>query len=274
MSSNTQKGKAPAPLKADSVAGRTPGVISGKSETSTNESSGGSGNFDRIGSSASSLLQPFLRATASETSSTVQAAQQSKGQTSITAGRESSQYYWEDASSASRLHVQSFRDLPNSIEFGSISVTSMTSTNEEFQKFSNELPHISPGTSYNGMTAPLQNPQPQEDILQLLSSPILTEAIWEPVPSAYYRENVPAEAFKPNLQDARCRDFLASEDIVGLLSWEDTVYTEEVWGNMLGLLQEARKEVAGSNGKGKGRSENGNAIERLKMVQGQLRSKL
>jgi len=274
MSSNTQKGKAPAPLEADLAADRAPlttGVISGGSETSTSESSGGSGSFDRIASSASSLFQSLLRPTASEASSTVQTAQQSKGQASITT---SSQFYWEDGSSASRPHAQSFRDLSDSMEFRSISVTSTTSTNGEFQKFSNEFPHINPATTYSGMVDPLQNPQPQEDILQLLSSSALTKAIWEPVPSSYLEENVLAEAFRPNLQDTRCRDFLASEDIVGFLSREGTVYTEEVWGNMLGLLQEARKEVAESNGKGEGRSENGNAIERLKMVQGQLRSKL
>ncbi|KAF8426253.1 hypothetical protein EV426DRAFT_704203 [Tirmania nivea] len=277
MSSNIQKGKAPASLEADSVANTVPltaGVTSNRTETSTSENSGGSGNFDRIASSASSLFQSLLRPTASEASSTVQIAQQSKGQHSITTGSEISQYYWEDAPSASRPHVQSFRDPPDSMEFRSISVTATTSTNGEFQKFSNELLHINSATTFNGMTEPLQNPQLQEDILQLLSSPTLTEAIWEPVPSSYLEENVPAESFRPNLQDARCRAFLASEDIVEFLSQEGTVYTEEVWGNMLGLLQEARKEVAEPKGKRGEQSQNGNAIERLKMIQGQLKSKL
>ncbi|KAF8455692.1 hypothetical protein BGX38DRAFT_1266972 [Terfezia claveryi] len=269
MTSSTEKGKALEPGLVATRAPSTTGVISGRSET---ENSGGCSSFDRIASSAALLSQALLRPTASEASSTVQSTHQSKDQNSITTGRERSQYYWEDASSASRPHVQSFRGLSDSMEFRSISITSTTSSNGEFQNFSNELPHISSGTTFSAMTEPLQNPQPREDILQLLSSSTLTEAIWEPIPFPYPEENVPAEAFKPNLQDAQCSEFLASEDIVEFLSREGTVYTEEVWGNMLGLLQEARKEVAKCKGKGEGRSQNGNAIDRLKMIQGQLRS--
>ncbi|RPB24722.1 hypothetical protein L211DRAFT_144391 [Terfezia boudieri ATCC MYA-4762] len=268
MTSSTQKEKA---LEAGFVATRAPSTTGVISET---ENSGGSSSFDRIASSASSLSQALLRPTASEASSTVQASQQSKDQASLTTGRDSSRYYWEDASSASRRHVQSFRGLSDSMEFRSISVTSTASTNGEFQNFSNEFPHISSGTIFSEVTDPLHNPQPREDILQLLSSSTLTEAIWEPIPFSYLEENVPAEAFRPNLQDAQCSEFLASEDIVEFLSREGTVYTEEVWGNMLGLLQEARKEVERSKGKREGRSQNGNAIDKLKMVQGHLRSKL
>ena len=278
MSSNIQKGKAPAPLEADPVADRalTTDVISGRSEINT---SGNSGNCDRIASSASSLLQSFLRPTASEARSTIQTAQQSKGQTPITMGGESSQYCWEDASSASRPHTQPFRDIDlpdekNSMEFRSIPVTFTASTNEEFQNFSNELSQINSSTTYSEMTELLQNPWAQEDILQLLSSSTLTEAIWEPVSSPYLKGNAPTEAFRPDLQGLGFKEFLISEDIVEFLSREGTVYTEEVWGNMLELIQEAQKEVAESKGKGKEQSHDGNAVRRLKVIQGQLRSKL
>jgi len=257
MSSNAQKGKTSA---ADSTADGTTRAISSRSE---------------IASSASSLFQSLLRPAASEASRTVQTAQQSKGQSSTPTGGESSQYYWEDASSASRPYAQPFRHLPggqNAMEFRSTSITSMKSINGDFQRFSTELSQTNSATLYSEMTEPFQNSPLQEDIIQLLSSSTLTEAIWEPVPPSCIEENASEEVLRPGLH-AWLTEFIAVEDIVEFLSREGTIYTEEVWGNMLGLLQEAQKEVAESKGKGKGPS-HGNAVGRLKMIQGQLRSKL
>lgn len=122
-----------------------------------------------------------------------------------------------------------------------------------------------------------QQPTPQEDILAVLSSPEATSAIWAPDPITISEQsNLPALTYQQPTghHHSYVADFLASEDIVEYLSRGDTAYTEEVWGDLLPLMREAREEVAASQGKGKEESRESTAIQRLRMVRDQMKSKL
>ena len=111
--------------------------------------------------------------------------------------------------------------------------------------------------------------------MELLSGP-LTEAVWAP--------DVPESSTITPVQPSMVRnnpflnDFIESEDIVEFLSRKDVVYTEEVWGDMLGLLNQAQQETSTQSKETSTQSKENNradsALERLRMLQRQLKSKL
>lgn len=236
-----------------------------------------SNTLDRIASSASSLLQSFLQPTANEVSSAVNTSQSSKAQASTTPGTGSFST-WTEASGPSQRHFHPSTELSTEKNItGFRTASSFTPTESidyEFQSFSAERPPLSSAAA----PREIRNAQShQEDIIQLLSSSTLTEAIWEESPSMYNTEMHATQNFdryRPNLQNAQVSEFLETDDIVEFLSREGTIYTEEVWGNMLGLLQKAREEIQDSEKKEKEQNERNNSLERLKMIRNQLKSKL
>lgn len=80
-----------------------------------------------------------------------------------------------------------------------------------------------------------------------------------------------SEPVHPDMSHAAVVAFAVCDDPVEFLlaSPEWGLYTDSVWGGLLEVLEDAKKEVE----KGKGTDE-GRAVERLKMVWGQLRAKL
>ena len=73
----------------------------------------------------------------------------------------------------------------------------------------------------------------------------------------------------PNMHHAEVVAFAECDDPVAFLTTrpEWSLYSDSVWGGLLELLEDAKKEVEEAKVEGK-------AVERLRVVWGQLKSKL
>lgn len=284
MPSNKDKGKAPAPAEGDILGDgeqlipqsiTEPNNTGLLSDNRGDHSASNSNTVGRISSSATSLAQSFLQPTVGESSYLVRTAQTSKNQAFTT----SAPGNYQNIPGPSQEHAQpTSHNVSNGqgfMGFRSSSATHTTSiVDEEFHRFGSGVSVLDHETALGPTISTSQDPSHQENILQLLSSPGLTDLVWQTEPSPYPEEHEPVEAIVPDLQASQVVEFLATEDIVEFLSREGTIYTEEVWGNMLGVLQEARKEIAETKDINEKQYPIGKAIERLKMIQRQLKSKL
>ncbi|KAI5857695.1 hypothetical protein BZA05DRAFT_103388 [Tricharina praecox] len=113
---------------------------------------------------------------------------------------------------------------------------------------------------------PQYHPQPDDgaDVVALLSFPLSTSEIYtdDLLETVDIRHPVVA-AF------VECQDPV--EFLVTRPEWSN--YTDSVWGDLLDVLRDAKKEIEVDEGKGK-EEEDGRAVERLKQIWGQLRAKL
>lgn len=110
------------------------------------------------------------------------------------------------------------------------------------------------------------------NVLDILSDREAMSSIWDEVPP---QEPVPLREL-PNLEHPAVVEFLACEDIVEFLSLPtlaDWGYSEEIWGDYVGLIREAKEEVQQENVLvEKSKAERESAVERLRQVWGHLRS--
>ncbi|KAF8467789.1 hypothetical protein BDZ91DRAFT_723068 [Kalaharituber pfeilii] len=283
-SSSVEKGKTPvrgAATDAQSIADTSQPASSVTDASDTF----GSGILGGIAESSSRLLNSLLQPAPSEVGSAINTTLSPKGQSSSSAAAGSANsHYWTEVHGS--MHSTWSQEHPYSPMFRTHAGSSVE---EEYQAFgegqtSNMHVAVAPFAQQenereftagwsSGHATTLAQPQPQENILDILSSPSLTEEIWKPKDRETTINNISGSVHVPNVHSAQIAEFLAMDDIVQFLSRDDTVYTEEVWGNMLGLLHVAQKEVKDSSGKSEEEREN-SAVERLKSVRNHLRSRL
>lgn len=244
--------------------------------------------LNRIATSASTLLNSLLRPSPGEATSALHTNQSTK-QAQASSSRAHGASHWEEEGSSATGVVGGAASAQSHEVFRTESNAPTSTINAEYQEFTKETatsemyygvgmsgleftrpPQEETVTSemYNGVGmfgSEFKTPL-QEDILQLLSMTSLTDAVWAPEP---YQDSVESTQFSPNMQSTYVVEALECEDIVEFLARDDTAYTEEVWGNMLGIIKAAREEV-----KGKGKEQNHRAVERLQKILGQLKSKL
>lgn len=234
-------------------------------------------NIEKITTSASTLLQSLLQPTPVE-ASTVQAATSSKlHAASASVSSHAHHPVWAESSRVANRILHPSDDPANeqqNIDFRNPVGPAPASTEREYQYFSERASYPA-STAFRGGLALDQQPlPPQEDILDLLSSSNLTEEVWRPEPSSSPTTFNSRQHHQLDPYNTHITELLAAEDIVEFLSRDGTVYTDEVWGDMLGLVQEARNEVTSTKSKAKDQSGNGTAVDRLKTILGQLKSKL
>ncbi|KAI5808180.1 hypothetical protein DFH27DRAFT_298531 [Peziza echinospora] len=237
--------------------------------------SGSSSAIDGITSSASSLLRSFLQPSPGEVASASRGINPSKGQQQQSIPSSSSYsgsqaYYQEDTVAGRAPQNFAASDKAQLDGFRTATESETYTGNAEFQDFTFTASSMMPNPELGLALRQPDAPPPPEDIMSVLSGS-LTQDVWQLEP---LQDPVPlAPSGRPNTYNPYFESFLMCDDIVEFLSRGESLYTEEVWGDMLGMVQEARQEIEDSKGKGKEDARD-SALERLRMIHGQLKSKL
>ncbi|KAL7276371.1 hypothetical protein RUND412_000638 [Rhizina undulata] len=157
------------------------------------------------------------------------------------------------------------------LSFRSQQLPSSSTAESEFSTFGQSVPILEEAVLSSGVTTTWNNGShtyhSQEPDGQAVFNLLLT-----PLADEIYA--LPPELPRIDITQPIVRSFVACDDPVEFLS--NTIeYTEEVWGDLIGLVREAREEIAQNDGKGKGKegtNDKGPAVERLRQIWGHLRT--
>lgn len=262
-----------------------PDTGKGKAVEKVEDAGGAAGILSAVANSASTLAGSLLQGPATSLNKDLSsvASSSSKQQPSASASCPSGSTWAEQAPGPSSIAgIPNFRTAhpPPSTISGALPIE------DEFQAFAsgsseragglvgeNAFAHTTtytkPTYTYSSSAPPIDG----GDVLALLDQPGSIESIWEAEEEAELirrnQEDGPEQRPLPNLNHPLIQKFIECEDIAEFLEMapsEDWGYSEEVWGDYVGLVREAKKEVEEKS------TTNREAVERLRMVWGHLRS--
>ncbi|KAH8155089.1 uncharacterized protein LAJ45_00098 [Morchella importuna] len=248
MSSENTKSQYTQPTeKTDPIPDSTPDVVDPPA----------GGAFSNISASASDLLSSITGPssasliTDSLASSSYLASTKSNNQE-----RRPHSTYTDPSTSAGGLSTDHH---PPSLAFTPIS-TATTSGTGGFRSQQPHQPYSVEDSGINGFTHTTELESDGHDVVSLLSQPLTSEI---------YSPDLDLQGMK--LTNPTIRLFVACDDPVEFLSTLD-VYTEEVWGNAVEVVRQAREEImADKKGKQKQGIHGRAATERLRMIWGHLK---